>query len=128
MNAVRLLQLDNRFKDLPPLLVAGKVIVGEKIESDARLPVIRLNSVRNSLRVTHAHLPSLHIDNRAEAATEWTPTATINGAKLFVGKAPQILFVNHGDRGRVQVRSGLEKIIQWLQFSKQHIAQQVFPL
>ena len=97
-NPVRVLQPDNGFKDFPPLLVAGKVIIREKVERNPRLPIVLPNSLRDRFRVTHAHLASLHINNRAEATTKGTTTATINGPKLLIGKAPQIFFVNHGDR------------------------------
>ena len=96
-NPVRVLQPDNGFKDFPPLLVAGKVIIREKIECNTRLLIILLDCLRDRFWVTHAHLASLHINNRAEAATKGTTTSTINGPKLLVGEAPQIFFMNHGD-------------------------------
>src|SRR5262245_31498042 len=91
------LQPDTSLKDLPPLLVTCKIIIREKIKINTRLPVILLDSLRNRFRLPHTHLASLHINNRAEAATKGAATSTINSAELFMDKAPQIFFVNHGD-------------------------------
>src|SRR5215475_3141111 len=92
------LQPDKSLEDLPPLLVTCEVIVREKIKINTRLPVILFDSLRDCFWITHTHLASLHINNRAEATTKGAATSTINRTKLFMGKAPQIFFVNHGDR------------------------------
>ena len=93
-------QPDKSLEDLPPLLVTCEVIVREKIKINTRLPVILLDSMRDCFWITHTHLASLHINKRAEAATKGTSPSTINSTKLLIGKTPQILFVDHGDRRR----------------------------
>src|SRR5262249_36905946 len=87
-DSVRVLQPDNGFKDFPPLLVACKVIVCEKIERNTGLLIILLDRLRDRFWVTHAHLASLHINDGAEATTKGTTASAINGPKLLVGEAP----------------------------------------
>ena len=127
-DAVGFPQADDRLENFSPLLVAGKVVVRKEVEADARFFVVLLDGIGDRFRVAHAHLAALHIDDRAEAATEGTAAPAVDGAKLFVCKALQVLFVDHGDRRGMQIRRRVQVVVHRLQLVEQGIAQEVFPV
>src|SRR6516225_5645273 len=65
-------QTDEVIEDGFPVLVAGEIVVGEKVEGDAVLVVIAADGLRDVLGGAEAHLATLYVDDGAESAFEGT--------------------------------------------------------
>ena len=113
--------MDERFKNLPPLFVAGKIVIGEEVEANPGPLVILLDRASNFFRAAHTHFPALDINNRAETTTKGAATPTIDGAKLLVDEAFEIRAVHHRERWGTEVWCVVEEVVDWLQLAQKSI-------
>ena len=110
-----------------PIFVAGKIIVGEEIESDAVFVVVAANGRGNAIRGAETHLAALNIDDGAESALKRAAAAAIEGAEIGSGELAEIFPANGGDRLGVEVGLVVQEIVERLQAAVNGIVQQVAP-
>src|SRR5271157_579662 len=110
-----------------PILVAGKIVVGEEIEGDAVFVVVAANGLGNVLRGAETHFAALNVDDGAEGAFERAAAAAIEGAKIGSGELAEIFPANGGDGLGVEVGLVVQEIVERLQAAVNGIVQQVAP-
>ena len=79
-------EFDDGFESLAPEFLPGKIVIGEEIKRYAMLRIVPTQERRDALRTALAHLASLHIDDRAEAASKRTAPRSIRGSESRIGK------------------------------------------
>src|SRR4029077_4024357 len=101
-------KIDQAIEDRFPVAVPSEIVVGDEIVVDA-LRVIGAHDRLDVIGAPVARLAALDIDDRAEAALEWTAAAGVE-ARMMADDPPHNFLRQHRDRSRLHARHVIEVI------------------
>ena len=119
--------VDEDVEDGFPIFVAGKIVVGEEIESDAVFVVVAANGFGDMVGGAETHLAALHIDDGAESAFEGAAAAAIESAEIGGDELAEISPANGGDGLGVEIGFVVQEIVERLKTASDGVDEQVAP-
>jgi len=122
------LEIGQPVQDHFPVLMAAKIVIGEKIVGDLVTAVTFPDRFDQKLDIAKPHFPPLHINDRAKTAPKGTSATAIERSEMLKRIPGLVLGIDLRERRVRNIRNILQKIINGLEPIMHRVGQHDLPV